>query len=83
MHWWPVRFVGLPANKIFQLGILQCHGAVCSDTGLDSPHVILVQERQISIVDIELKVICVAVESDNFALWVGCHALEQNPLVML
>lgn len=67
----------------FRPGKLHCHQAAGSGAGLNSPQVILVQECQISIVDIELKVICVAVESDYFALGIGCHALEQNPLVML
>lgn len=67
----------------FQPVKLHCQRAASSGAGLNSPQVILVQECQISIVDIELKVICVAVESDYFALGIGCHALEQNPLVML
>lgn len=67
----------------FQPGKWHCHRAAGSDAGLNSPQVILAQECQISIVDIELKVICVAVESDYFALGIGRHALEQNPLVML
>lgn len=71
------------ASQIHRLGTLHCHGAVCSAAGLNSPQIILVQERQISIVDIELEVIRVAVESDNFTLWIGCHTLEQNPLIML
>lgn len=67
----------------FQPSKLHGYQAAGWRAGLNSPQVILVQERQISIVDIELKVICVAVESDYFALGIGRHALEQNPLVML
>lgn len=67
----------------FQPGKLHCHRAAGRGAGLNSPQVILVQECQISVVDIELKVICVAVKSDHFALGIGRHALEQNPLVML
>lgn len=56
---------------------------VCANACHHSPQVILAQESQVSIVDIEFKVICVAVEGDDLALWIWCHALEQNSLVVL
>ena len=48
----------------------------------DQPEVLLTQEAQVAVVDVEIKVVAVAVERNDLALGVGRHPLEEDPLVV-
>lgn len=48
----------------------------------DQPEIVLAQEAEVAIVNVESKVIVVAVECDDLALWVGRHPLEEDALVV-
>lgn len=48
-----------------------------------SPQVLFFEKAEVAVVDVEDKVIDVAVEGDDLPLGVGSHALEQDALVVL
>lgn len=45
--------------------------------------IFLAEEAEVSVIDVENKVITVTVEGDDFALGIWRHPLEQNALVVL
>lgn len=47
------------------------------------PDVLLTEEVQVAVVDVESKVVGVAVEGDDFALRVGRHPLEEDAFAVL
>lgn len=46
------------------------------------PDVILTQEAEVAVVDVESKVVAVAVECNDLALGVGRHPLEEDTFVV-
>ena len=48
-----------------------------------SPKILRPQEAQVTIVDVEVEVMAVAIKGDDFALRVGSHAGEEDALIVL
>lgn len=48
-----------------------------------SPKILRPQEAQVTIVDVEVEIMAVAVKGDDFALRVGPHPGEENTLIVL
>lgn len=48
-----------------------------------SPKILRPQEAQVTVVDVEVEVMAVAVKGDDFALRVGSHAGEEDALIVL
>lgn len=53
------------------------------ETKSSKPDVLLTEEVQVAVVDVESKVVGVAVEGDDFALGVGRHPLEEDAFAVL